>query len=76
MVRWRGGSAVRMNQAPPNLRVQMIHETSVFLSWALSTPRAMPRIPRRRVDEGGFAALLKRPGARALVDRWWARVLR
>jgi len=53
----------------------MIEETSAFLSWALRERRDLPRIPRRRVDEGGFTAMLRNPGARAAVRHWWRRVL-
>lgn len=56
-------------------RRHMIAETSTFLSWALSDGRTLPRIPRRRVDLGGFAELLRRPLARAAVAHWWRRVL-
>ena len=53
----------------------MLAETSAFLTWALSNGRVLPRIPRRRVEAGGFAGLLRRPGARAAVAHWWNRVL-
>lgn len=65
----------RRRQVPSDLRTQMIRETSAFLTWALAKDRGLPRVPRRRVDEGGFGPLLQIAGARALVDRWWARVL-
>ncbi len=53
----------------------MIHETSVFLTWALSSGVDLPRIPVRRVDEGGFDRLLRLPGARRALGRWWMRTL-
>jgi hypothetical protein len=56
-------------------RTRMIQETSAFLSWALAEDRELPRIPRKRVDEGGFNELLAVPGARVLVNRWWNGVL-
>ena len=59
---------------PRDLRGQMISDTNKFLSWALHNPDQVPRIPRRRVDEGGFSTLLQHPGAKALVQRWWNRV--
>lgn len=65
----------RRVSAPPDLRRQMILETSLFLSWALERERGLPRIPRRRVDQGGFTALLREGGARAMLDRWWSRTL-
>ncbi|MEM6394421.1 MAG: hypothetical protein AAF797_16765 [Planctomycetota bacterium] len=54
----------------------MIHETSAFLTWALREDRDLPRIPRQRVDRGGFTALLRRSAtARAAVHHWWSRTL-
>lgn len=49
----------------------MIAETSAFLTWALRTGVEVPRIPRRRVDEGGFKQLLALPGARERIGHWW-----
>jgi len=63
------------NRRPLDPREQMISQTSAFLSWALREGRDLPRIPRRRVDEGGFTRLLRTPGARAAVAHWWGRVL-
>jgi hypothetical protein len=54
----------------------MIAETNAFLSWALADGRTLPRIPRRRVDAGGFSELMRRPLARAAVAHWWRRVLK
>lgn len=54
---------------------RMIAETSAFLSWALRHPEQVPRLPRRRVDEGGFKAILSRPGAREAVRSFWRRTL-
>jgi hypothetical protein len=56
-------------------RTRMIEETSAFLTWALTEDRGLPRIPRRRVDEGGFKELLAVPGARVVIARWWNTVL-
>jgi hypothetical protein len=53
----------------------MIAETGAFLTWALRERPDLPRIPRRRVEEGGFTTLLRMPGARAAVGRWWDSVL-
>ena len=52
----------------------MVSETSAFLSWALREQSDF-RIPRRRVDRGGFAGLMSEPQARASVNQWWMRVL-
>ena len=53
----------------------MIAEHSAFLSWALAEERNLPRIPRRRVDEGGFTRLLERPIAKTIVSHWWGLAL-
>jgi len=63
----------RERDRPRDLRHQMIHETSAFLSWALAQGSDMPRIPRRRVSEGGFSGLMRMPGARAAVAAFWER---
>lgn len=64
-------------QDPDARRRRMIAETSAWLTWALNNDvdGALPRIPRRRVDLGGFADLLNNPGARAAVNHWWMRTL-
>lgn len=56
-------------------REKMIAETNAWLNWALQTDYPLPRIPRRRVDEGGFSSLLGVPAARAAFDRWWGKTL-
>lgn len=53
----------------------MIDETSRFLSWALASQEDVPRIPCRRVDQGGFSQILRKPGARAAAAHWWYRAL-
>ena len=53
----------------------MIAETSAFLSWALAEGKGVPRIPRRRVDEGGFSEFMRRPLARVITGHWWRRAL-
>jgi hypothetical protein len=59
----------------------MIAETSAWLTWALdhdldaSATTGWPRIPRRRVDLGGFGNLIHHPGARAAVHHWWMKTL-
>jgi len=57
------------------LRRRMIDEHSAFLTWAMQFPDEVPRIPRRRVDQGGFTMILRRPGARAAVLGFWKRTL-
>ena len=71
---------IRKNQRRRSLlvedaRVKMIRETNAFLTWALSRDRGLPRIPRRRVTDGGFSELLRRPGAVGAVEHWWKRTL-
>lgn len=58
-----------------NARRRAIAETNAFLSWAMKSNEPMPRIPRRRVDRGGFSQLLNRPNASSLIAYWWAKTL-
>jgi hypothetical protein len=53
----------------------MIAETNAFMDWALRDGCSMPRIPRRRVDQGGFSELMRRPLARIMATHWWQRAL-
>ena len=53
----------------------MIAETNAFLDWALVEGHRLPRIPRRRVDQGGFAELMRRPMARIMATHWWRRAV-
>jgi hypothetical protein len=55
-------------------RARRIH--SQWLTNALELEKPYPRIPRRRVDEGGFSRLLSRANARQLIERWWSLALR
>lgn len=50
-----------------------IHER--WLTRALQSAKVYPRIPVRRVDEGGFDEVRSRPEARAHADQWWERAL-
>lgn len=63
------------SEQPFDPRENMIRETSKWIEWALANPHLVQRIPRRRVDQGGFTEILKHRGARALVQHWWQRVL-
>ena len=58
-----------------NARRRAIAETNAFLSWAMKNDEPMPRIPRRRVDRGGFADLLNRPNAAGIIACWWGKAL-
>ncbi|QNN21960.1 hypothetical protein HED60_06640 [Planctomycetales bacterium ZRK34] len=68
-------------QDPDARRRRMIAETSAWLTWALDNDlegpgnAKLPRIPRRRVDMGGFGNMLNHPGARAAVYHWWMKTL-
>lgn len=42
-----------------------------WLSAAMRSPIAPPRIPIRRVETGGFDDLLARPRGREVAERWW-----
>ena len=51
-------------------RHAMIRHTEAYLAWGLRRPD-VPRIPCRRVEDGGFSFLRYEPQARALVADWW-----
>lgn len=54
----------------PGERMRREHER--WLDRALSGGAGeLPRIPVRRVDQGGFGALLAAPGGRERADQWW-----
>jgi hypothetical protein len=50
-----------------------VHEA--WLNRAISSGREYPRIPLRRVDQGGFERLMQRPGGPALAEMWWTAAL-
>jgi hypothetical protein len=50
-----------------------VHER--WLSQAMRRPESVPRIPVRRVADGGFARMMARPAGRRAIERWWRRVL-
>lgn len=58
----------------PETRQQMIDSTNRFLSLALGSSR-MPRIPRRRVDQGGFNYLERFEGMKLWCERWWFHII-
>jgi hypothetical protein len=51
--------------------IRRAHER--WLDRAVAQCLPYPRIPRRRVDAGGYDAFLAAAGGRALADAWWAR---
>ena len=71
MIFWKPDSG----PPPQDLRLKMIADTEAFINWALANSSQMPRIPRRRVSEGGFTVILRNPGARAMVGRFWRKAL-
>jgi transposase len=48
---------------------------SQWLTAALQSEIAYPRIPVRRADAGGWDELLAKPNGHAITERWWRRVL-
>jgi hypothetical protein len=54
---------------------RMAREHSSWLTRILRGRAAMPRIPVRRISEGGFAQLMSTPSGRARAERWWERTL-
>jgi hypothetical protein len=46
-------------------------EHSAWLTRALASGRAYPRIPLRRVAEGGFDRVMRLPSGPAQAERWW-----
>jgi hypothetical protein len=43
--------------------------------WEKLRGGGMPRIPVRKVSEGGFARLMSTPAGRYRAERWWERTL-
>ncbi|MBX3363736.1 MAG: hypothetical protein KF866_03125 [Phycisphaeraceae bacterium] len=48
---------------------------SVWLTRAFGERREYPRIPARRVDDGGFSELLATAEGRRVVEWWWEHAL-
>ena len=46
-----------------------------FLTRALSEPGEFPRIPVRRVADGGFDTLRRRPRGLTRAEQWWSAAL-
>jgi hypothetical protein len=52
---------------------QARREHSAFLTRALMLPpNALPRIPTRKVSEGGFSREMAAPEGRRWAQRWWS----
>ena len=71
-----GASMVRLVFATAT-RVLLLGERArrMHSAWLTSAMRdrssALPRIPTRRVDEGGFDPILQSPGGREWAEQWW-----
>ena len=64
----------RMPRGPKDLgpiRERMIAETSYFLGEAMRGRIVTPRIPTRKVSEGGFSMLRNHPLGRLLARHFW-----
>lgn len=48
---------------------------SRWLSRAMRAGYVAPRIPTRRVDEGGYEPVMASPEGRAWAAEWWDRAL-
>jgi hypothetical protein len=51
-------------------KARRLHST--WLTYALADPGRFPRIPARKVSDGGFARLVANPRGRAWADGWWS----
>jgi hypothetical protein len=58
-----------------SLRQRMILQHAHWLGWALRENPPLPRIPVRKVSEGGFARLMSTPAGRYRAERWRERTL-
>ncbi len=67
---WQGTSLRELNRKAAAFR--RVHER--WLDRAIRSGMDLPRIPLRRVDQGGFDDLLARPRGREVAWRWWRRV--
>lgn len=66
-MRWSLFSRTRSLEAGRLAR--LVH--SRWLTEAVARPIDVPRIPTRRVADGGFDTMLGRPGGRERADKWW-----
>ena len=61
--------------SPLSTRERMIREHAQWLTRAVRRPRGYPRIPVRKVSEGGYAGLMASPNGRSIADGWWHSAL-
>jgi hypothetical protein len=48
---------------------------SLWLTRAFESGRVYPRIPTRRVEDGGFDRMMATEHGRARAERWWELAL-
>jgi len=60
---------------PSSVRLRMILEHSLWLTDMERSGREVPRIPTRRVTDGGFATLMATEEGRLYASSWWSRAL-
>ncbi|HCT46701.1 MAG: hypothetical protein CMJ35_14815 [Phycisphaerae bacterium] len=68
---WNGIKRKKVLDAGTRFRA----EHSRFLTLALRSGRRYPRIPAKRVDQGGFSGLLKLDEGEKRAALWWAAAL-
>lgn len=59
----------------PSHAEQMRQAHSHWLTGALASDRVYPKIPLRRVADGGFSGLISSPAGRRWADLWWNAAL-
>ena len=69
---WIGPATNRIGVSPAT---KLVRYHQRWLSRMLKSRRQPPRIPVRRVTEGGFAFLAARPEGRLLAETWWEQAL-
>jgi hypothetical protein len=65
----------RRNNYPSGPGERMVMEHARWLSWALRHRPHLPRIPVRKVSEGGFARLMATHRGREFAAEWWEDAL-
>lgn len=68
---WNGFKRKQVLDAGARFRA----EHSRFLTLAMLSGRRYPRIPAKRVDQGGFHGLLKLDEGQKRAAMWWAAAL-
>ncbi len=72
MLGWTPGRRRRVHEAGEAARLEHSAWLTVALGIGGDADR-YPRIPVRRVADGGFAAVVARPEGRRWTQRWWGR---